>query len=125
MQKSWIILLVSMFAFGFGKAAGCERTSTEFDGLYCVVQLYVQADKELNDVYKELFGKLNKQGQGLLRVAQIKWIAARDQASGKMLDGERVFYMDTATQMTTERAAFLKACLRECNSTGCVNSKLK
>lgn len=125
MRKFLVIALLGVLSLGMGKAAGCESTSTEFDSLYCAVQLYVQADKELNDAYRDLMGKLNKEGQGLLRAAQIKWIAARDQASGKVLDGQRVFYMDTATQMTTERTTFLKARLRECNSTGCVNSKLK
>lgn len=125
MRNIMVFVLLGVLGFSMAKAAGCERTSTEFDSLYCVVQLYVQADKELNDAYKELFGKLNKEGQTLLKAAQLKWIKDRDQASGKVLDGERVFYMDTATQMTSERTAFLKARLRECNSTGCVNGKLK
>lgn len=123
MHKWRVLGLCALMSWGL--AAGCERSSTEFDSLYCVVQLYVQADKELNDAYRELMGKLDAQGQRLLREAQRRWIAQRDQASAAKIGGETVFYMGTATSMTTERTGFLKARIRECNSTGCVNSRLK
>jgi soluble lytic murein transglycosylase len=110
---------------GWSLAQTCDNPKSEFDSLYCVVQEFQQADKELNDAYKELLAKLNPEGQGLLRNSQRAWIRQRDRASAATLEGKTVFYMDTATVMTKERTAFLKARLRECNSTGCLNAKLR
>ncbi|MER3556267.1 MAG: hypothetical protein C4331_18525 [Meiothermus sp.] len=119
------LLVVLLSGLGFGLAQSCDNPKSEFDSLYCVVQEFQQSDKELNDVYKELIGKLNPEGQTLLRTSQRRWIRERDKASAAVLEGKTVFYMSTATDMTKERTAFLKARLRECNSTGCVNAKLR
>lgn len=124
-MKKWLLVLTVMWGWTLVQAAGCDNPSDDFDRLYCVNQEFVQSDKELNDRYKELFAKLNPQGQKLLRDAQRNWIKERNKASQATLNGEVVFYMGTATNMTKERTEFLKARLRECNSTGCVNSKLR
>lgn len=126
-MKKWILVLAlcALPALSGARAAGCENTSTEFDSLYCTVQNFQQSDKDLNDTYKMLQSKLNSAGKGLLQTVQRQWIKDRDKASAATLDGQVVFYMSTATQMTKDRTEFLKARIRECNSTGCVNSRLK
>lgn len=49
-----------LVAGGWGLAAGCDNPSADFDYVYCATQLFVQADKEINDVYRELVGKLER-----------------------------------------------------------------
>jgi uncharacterized protein YecT (DUF1311 family) len=105
--------------------SGCDSPKPGFDGLYCIMQDFVQADNELNIYYKQLRGKLNPQGRDLLKKYELVWIDYRDEQSREYLAGEPVVKMWTATRITKERTEFLKARLRECNSTGCVNSKLK
>ena len=124
-MKKWILALMVLVGSWSLAQGGCDNPADDFDRLYCVNQEFVQADKELNDRYKELFAKLNAEGQRLLREAQRNWIKARNKESQATLNGEVVFYMGTATRMTKERVEFLKTRLRECNSTGCVNSKLR
>lgn len=126
-QRMCVAVIVFSGLFGGGStwAAGCDTPGTEFDQLYCVVQNFQQADKDLNTTYQELVKKLDASGKKILQTAQRNWIKHRDTSSAATLNGETVFYMSTATQMTLDRTLFLKARIRECNSTGCVNSKLK
>jgi uncharacterized protein YecT (DUF1311 family) len=117
---------MALLVWGWALAqSGCDNPSDDFDRLYCVNQEFVQSDKELNDRYKELAARLNPAGQKLLRDFQRQWIRERNKASQATLNGEVVYYMGTATRMTKERVEFLKARLRECNSTGCNNNNLR
>lgn len=93
--------------------------------MYCLWQVLVQADKDMNDAYRELRGKLNPQQQQLLRTSQLAWLAKRDAAAQGRLEGQVVWYTSVVTDMTIERTAWLKARIRECNSTECDSSKLK
>lgn len=120
------IILTLMLAFwGWGLAAGCDSPSSDFDYVYCVTQLFVQADKELNLAYQELRGKLNASGVALLRTGQLAWIRERNARCTRREPESRVTNLDCAVSMTEERTAFLKSRIRECNSTGCVNSRLR
>jgi len=47
--------------------ADCTKTTSDYDVVYCGTKLYLQADKELNDVYHQLVGKLNTDGKQLLK----------------------------------------------------------
>jgi uncharacterized protein YecT (DUF1311 family) len=38
--------------------ADCDKTTTDYDVVYCGTKIYLQADKELNDAYQKLVGKL-------------------------------------------------------------------
>lgn len=109
----------------WGWAAGCDNPSADFDYVYCAAQLFVQADKEINDVYRELVGKLNAEGRSVLRTSQLAWIKSRNQQCTRVDATSRTVNLDCATRMTQERTSFLKARIRECNSTGCVISRLR
>ena len=120
-----IVLTFLLGLWGWGLAAGCDNPSSDFDYVYCATQLFVQADKDLNSAYQELRGKLNAAGVALLRTSQLAWIRQRNANCTRRTDTERVTNLDCAVAMTQERTTFLKARIRECNSTGCVNSRLR
>ena len=125
MRKLSVLILLAVLGFGAGKATGCDNPSADFDYVYCAIQLYQQADKGLNDVYRELVGKLNAEGRSILRTSQLAWIRQRNLRCTQVTSDARLVNLDCATEMTTQRTDFLKARIRECNSTGCVNNRLR
>lgn len=120
-----LIMSTVLVVWGWSLAAGCDNPSSDFDYVYCATQLFVQADKDLNTAYQELRGKLNPAGVALLRTGQLAWIRERNASCTRRDDSGRTTNLDCAVAMTQARTAFLKARIRECNSTGCVNSRLR
>ena len=120
-------IILAMLVFSSGPAlanSACDRPRNDFDGLYCLNKVYQEADKELNENYKKLSAKLDNAGKQALKSGQLSWIHARNQNCSKHdADG---FYvnLDCATQTTITRSQFLQDRVRECASSGCLNSKL-
>jgi uncharacterized protein YecT (DUF1311 family) len=104
----------------------CDKPRNDFDGLYCLNKVYLQADKDLNDSYSELTSLLDEKGRGQLKKGQVAWIKSRN-ANCSYRDAKDEFYvnMDCATKTTIERTEFLNDRKRECVSAGCMNSKLE
>ena len=120
------ILASGLFAISSAQvASGCDNPKNEFDDHYCFLQRYIQADKDLNVIYKELRNLLDSEGKQLLKTSELRWIKEREKAVIGEISGEKVFFMGRAMSRTESRLEFLKARVRECNSTGCVNSKLR
>jgi len=105
--------------------ADCNKTTSDYDVVYCGTKLYLQADKELNGVYKKLVGKLNTGGKKLLKTGQLAWIETRNSQCTETRGASILVDLDCATRTTVERTQFLTDRQRECLSTGCVNSKLR
>ena len=103
----------------------CDKTTTDYDVVYCGTKLYLQADKELNDAYQKLVGKLNTDGKKLLKTGQLAWIETRNQQCSERRGKSILVNLDCATDTTVERTHFLTERHRECLSTGCMNSKLR
>lgn len=104
--------------------SNCDKPVNDFDGLYCLNKIYVEADKELNDKYRDLVSLLDSAGKAALKKGQIAWIKQRNsQCSRRDADGFFV-NLDCATQQTISRVQFLQDRVRECKSSGCLNSKL-
>ncbi|MBB5369691.1 MULTISPECIES: lysozyme inhibitor LprI family protein [unclassified Janthinobacterium] len=120
-------LILALLVFSSGAAlanSACDRPKNDFDGLYCLNKVYQEADKELNENYKKLSAKLDNAGKQALKSGQLSWINARNQSCSKSdADG---FYvnLDCATRTTITRSQFLQDRVRECASSGCLNSKL-
>ena len=59
---------------------GCDSATTQVELNECTAQAYQAADKELNDAYQVLVGKLSNNAASLekLRAAQRAWIGFRD-----------------------------------------------
>ena len=56
----------------------CDRPQGDVEVRACIRLRYELADKQLNDVYKELIAKLSKEEKALLSEAQLGWIQQRD-----------------------------------------------
>ena len=122
-MKNTLILVMLLFATSAW--ADCEKTKSDYDVVYCSTKIYIQADKELNESYKNLSEKLDMEGRKLLKEAQLDWIRSRNKNCSESRGTEILLDMDCAANTTIERTQFLNDRHRECVSAGCMNSKLQ
>ncbi|MEX8191740.1 lysozyme inhibitor LprI family protein [Comamonas guangdongensis] len=104
--------------------SNCDKPVNDFDGLYCLNKVYTEADKELNQKYGELASKLDVQGKAALKQGQLAWIRERNSQCSRRDDSGFLVNLDCATKKTVARVDFLQSRIRECKSSGCLNSKL-
>ena len=125
--KTSLAMLVSaafMFPMLSWGAQNCDKPVNDFDGLYCLTKVYLEADKELNNSYAKLTKRLNTSQKSKLKRGQLAWIRERnDQCSYNNNEGFFV-NMDCATRTTTERVNFLNDRVRECAAGSCRDSRL-
>lgn len=62
MKKTIFALLLCSSSFAFANSA-CDTPRDDFDDLYCLNKVYLEADKELNENYKKLNSKLDNEGK--------------------------------------------------------------
>jgi len=101
-----------------------RQTRDDFDGLYCLNKVYQQADTDLNATFARLRAKLDAPGRDALRTTQIAWLNTRNQSCSKREPSGFYVNLSCATKMTIMRTEFLENRLRECISSGCMNSRL-
>lgn len=125
MKKTLLALSLILASMAAAHAqTNCDKPRNDFDGLYCLNKVYLEADKDLNDNYKKLVAKLDEEGKKTLRNTQRAWIEQRD-ANCSRREGNNFFVnLSCAADTTIERAHFLQDRYRECVSSGCLNSKL-
>jgi uncharacterized protein YecT (DUF1311 family) len=104
--------------------ADCTSASSPFDQVYCDIQVFHQADHQLNTDYADLAKMLKPAEKSSLRSAEISWIKDRNDQCTTTQDSYDFVAMDCAIDQTTARDDFVKARARECASTGCVDSEL-
>jgi len=123
-MKSIAVSLCSLASLAFAKESACDYPKNSFDGLYCLSKVYMQADKDLNEVYGKLAKKFDPSDRKSLKSGQMQWIQERNDNCSEL--NARGFFvdMDCATRTTVDRVRFLEDRLRECASTGCQPSKL-
>lgn len=106
-----MMLLISSSLF-----ADCKKPMSQWEMNDCAELEYTEADKELNDVYKQLMSKLNANEKDKLKTEQRKWIVFRDgsakesisDVSGTMASG---IYSSSLAHHTKKRVEELKALL--------------
>ena len=123
MKALLITLLLCVPVSTFANSA-CDKPRNDFDGLYCLNKVYQEADKELNDTYKKLNGKLDSAGRKTLKAGQLAWMRERNQNCSRHEGDQFYVNLDCAAATTIKRSQFLQDRLRECVSSGCQNSKL-
>lgn len=105
-------------------AQNCDKPINDFDGLYCLTKVYLEADKELNNSYTKLNKILNSTQKSKLKRGQLVWIRDRDERCSYD-NGEGFFVnMNCATRTTTSRVNFLNDRIRECSAGSCRDSRL-
>lgn len=120
-----IIYIVAMIVTGSATAgSACDTPKNDFDGLYCLNKIYQESDNELNRNYKTLTALLDKRGTTQLKRTQLDWIQHRNKDCARHDDDGFFVNLQCATGTTIERAHFLQDRIRECRSSGCLNSKL-
>lgn len=123
MKKLIVFLLASLPVVAFANS-NCDKPVNDFDGLYCLSKVYFEADKDLNESYKELVSLLDSTGKATLKQSQLAWIKQRNGLCSRREGDEFLVNMDCATSKTIERVQILQSRVRECKSSGCLNSKL-
>lgn len=120
-----LIPLALLFCLVPAHADNCDKPKDDFDGLYCLNKVYIQADKDLNDVYQKLRAKLDTEGRDLLKTRQLSWIEDRNRQCSYRNDKGFFVNLKCATNSTIGQVRLLEDRYRECISAGCMNSKLK
>lgn len=123
MKRLVLVALLSVSGMAFANSA-CDKPKNDFDGLYCLNKVYQEADKELNENFQKLSGKLDAEGKKALKKGQLAWIRDRNGTCSRKDDNRFFVDLDCATDTTIARAQFLQDRVRECASAGCQNSKL-
>jgi uncharacterized protein YecT (DUF1311 family) len=121
-MKKIVIATLLCISLPYAKSSSkCDNPKlTDYDRNYCMNKVHAEADKELNANYKKLMSMLNKQGKSKLKASEMNWINERDNACQ---DGGTT-YIQCNIEYTIERTNFLQDRIRECKSSGCLNSKL-
>lgn len=124
-MKKFLIAAVLCAAGSAHANSACDTPKNDFDGLYCLNKVFQEADKELNENYKKLSGKLDADGKKSLKAGQLAWIDTRNANCSKRDAGGFFVNLECATSTTIKRSQFLQDRVRECSSAGCQNSKLQ
>jgi uncharacterized protein YecT (DUF1311 family) len=93
----------------------CANPKTTYDKTYCMSKLFVESDKELNEVYKELTKAITKEQKTKLVKVQRNWIKFRDEAC----EDKGTIHVKCNFQVNKERAEALRDRLRECKTGHC------
>jgi len=115
------LTLITLHAFSFAMVRtshaedGCINPKSAYDRTYCSSKLFVESDKELNEVYKELRHALDKETSKKLTQAQIKWLSFRD----KTCSDNGTIFVDCNFKVNKERTEYLRDRLRECKTGHC------
>lgn len=90
----------------------CQNPQTSYDRTYCAAKLFLESDKELNSVYKELKGMLKPDVQKQLVQVQRDWIKYRD----SKCENQGTIDVDCNHQVNVARIEYLRERLRECKA---------
>lgn len=126
MKRLIALALVTGFWAAHALAAEqCDRPKNDFDNMYCLNKVFLQADSDLNKSYGVLARLITPSARQQLKSTQLQWIQRRN-SECSYTKGEHFFVsLDCATQLTIDRTNWLNDRVRECKSSGCQPSKLQ
>lgn len=104
--------------------ADCEHTKNDFDDVYCLAKIYINADGDLNDAYKSLVAKLNAEQKKSLKSGQVAWIKQRNESCGQAESDGYYVDLDCAVTTTRKRSDFLIERRKECEAGACDAQRL-
>ena len=125
--KTSLAILTSaafMFPMLSWGAQNCDKPVNDFDGLYCLTKVYLEADKELNNSYSKLNKFLSSTQKSKLKRGQLAWMRDRNDQCSYHDEGGFYVNMDCATRTTIKRVNFLNERARECSAGSCRDSRL-
>lgn len=123
-MNKYLICILAIFFSSLAVADNCNNPRDDFDGLYCLNKVYLQADKDLNTAYKKLKKLLKKKDRRTLKNRQKKWIRGRNSRCSFKRKGMFFVSLSCTTKTTISRTNQLTNRIRECKATGCQPNKL-
>lgn len=115
---STVLICASQFTFAAGE---CDKYTTGYDRTYCFGKLFIESDKELNAVYKELKGKLKSNTKQSLTEVQRDWIKYRDDVCQP---NAGTINVNCNYNVNRERTNYLRDRLIECKAGTCRNNMI-
>ena len=119
-MKIFRIMTAALAAWAFcssAHAAGeCDKYTTPYDQTYCFAKLFVESDKELNEVYKALGKQINASVRDDLKIVQREWMKYRDSTCQPQ---SGTINVDCNYRVNRERTEYLRDRLRECKAGTC------
>lgn len=120
MMKISRIMAAALAAWTFCSSAHadgeCDKYTTSYDRTYCFSKLFVESDKELNEVYKALGKQINADVREDLKIIQRKWMKYRDNVCQPE---SGTINVDCNYRVNRERTEYLRDRLRECKAGTC------
>jgi uncharacterized protein YecT (DUF1311 family) len=100
----------------------CDKYTTSYDKTYCYSKLFIESDKELNEVYKNLNSAIkNADNKKQLVKVQREWIKYRDSTCSN----EGLINVDCNYDVNRTRTEYLRDRLRECKTGNCRNDMIE
>ncbi len=124
MRTIFVVLFAVSALPLLAQSSACDHPKNDFDGLYCLNKIWIEADHNLNQAFQKLTVKLNAEGKASLKKGQLAWISSRNASCSKTDSSGFFVNLKCATDMTIDRTKVLEDRYRECVSAGCMNSKL-
>jgi uncharacterized protein YecT (DUF1311 family) len=120
-----IVMLLSFVALlavsSTARAQGeCDKYKTSYDKTYCFAKLFLESDKELNDVYKDLRQSVKGDVKEQMTETQRAWIKYRDTSC----ENQGTIDVDCNYRVNRERTQYLRDRLRECKTGNCRNEMI-
>lgn len=106
------LLIVSQAALADGE---CDKYTTSYDQTYCMAKIFVESDKDLNTIYKDLQAVIDADSKKSLTLVQRKWIKYRDNSC----ESKGTIDVDCNYKVNRDRAQYLTDRLRECRGGTC------
>lgn len=108
-----VLCVLSAQAFAIGE---CDKYKTSYDRTYCYSRLFMESDKELNEVYKDLRDTLRDSVRRQLTETQRAWMKHRDQVCQPE---SGTINVDCNYDLNRKRSDYLRDRLRECRAGTC------
>ncbi len=108
-----VIVLMYSSVFAEGE---CDKFKSPYDVTYCYCKLFIESDKELNTVYKELKDGLKEEMKKKLTDIQRDWMKYRDNVCQ---DKPGTIDVDCNYKVNKERTEYLRDRSRECKTGSC------
>lgn len=125
MKMKWMKLSLAAILFGTQihawAANECDRYRTSYDQTYCMSKIFLESDKELNSVYKDLRNIIGSPTKQELVKTQRSWITYRDNACQPQ---SGTINVDCNYRVNKQRVDYLRDRLRECKAGTCRNDMI-
>ncbi|MGY4676349.1 lysozyme inhibitor LprI family protein [Pasteurella sp. P03HT] len=118
--RHFLFSTICLIPMGTMASDACSHFMTSYDRTYCASKLFIESDKELNDVYKELKKQLKPNTAKSLVYTQRDWLKYRNSACEQ--DG--TINVDCNYEVNKERTEYLRDRLRECKTGNCRDSDI-